>query len=468
MPKFYYFRRAVAGLLIFSFLIGARPAKAATLTFISDTLSTSRPSVLANHTIKFTTTTTIPAVGKIIITPAAGSFSIPVALDYTDIDLLVNGSNRALASSPGMGAGSAIGVSVVSGTSGSLTFTLNNTDSIAGGNAIVIKIGTVASYGAIGDQRLTNPVSAGSVRLHLKTQNSSEATLDEADVMVAIVSSVSVSASRAAAAPAPAPAPAPSPTPSGGGGGGGGGVVPPPITGVTLSGRAYPLSTVTVLKDSQIALTTIAGPDANFKVAVTGLSAGQYIFAVFGEDGSGRRSALFTFPILLTAGAATTISGIFISPTIAVDKSEIKRGDSLAIFGQSVSRGVITIAVNSDQEIFVKTRADENGAYLYNFDTTPLNIGQHSTKSKAALDGAISPFSNLVSFAVGAKTILIRPPKKCPPKGDLNNDCRVNLIDFSIMAYWYKRPRPPRIVDLNNSGKVNLVDFSILAYYWTG
>ncbi len=51
---------------------------------------------------------------------------------------------------------------------------------------------------------------------------------------------------------------------------------------------------------------------------------------------------------------------------------------------------------------------------------------------------------------------------------DLNNDKRVNLIDFSITAYWYKRPSPPATVDLNNDGKVNLVDFSIMAYYWTG
>src|SRR3989338_7094263 len=45
------------------------------------------------------------------------------------------------------------------------------------------------------------------------------------------------------------PAPAPTPTPSsGGGGGGGGGGYIAPATGVTFSGRAYPKSTITVLK----------------------------------------------------------------------------------------------------------------------------------------------------------------------------------------------------------------------------
>jgi hypothetical protein len=50
----------------------------------------------------------------------------------------------------------------------------------------------------------------------------------------------------------------------------------------------------------------------------------------------------------------------------------------------------------------------------------------------------------------------------------MNNDKQVNLVDFSIAAYWYKRPSPPANIDLNSDGKVDLVDFSIMAYYWTG
>ena len=72
-----------------------------------------------------------------------------------------------------------------------------------------------------------------------------------------------------------------------------------------------------------------------------------------------------------------------------------------------------------------------------------------------------------MSFNIGTKTIFAQP-EKTPAKGDMNNDKRVNLVDFSVVAYWYKRPSPPATVDLNNDGKVDLVDFSILAYYWTG
>lgn len=261
-------------------------------------------------------------------------------------------------------------------------------------------------------------------------------------------------------------------TSGGGGGGGGGGGYMTPVTQVVFSGRAYPKSTVTLLKDAQIAATTIADSNANFQISISQLSGGNYIFSLYSEDNTGNRSSLLTFPVSVTAGAITNIGGIFIAPTIAVDKSEVKRGDNLAIFGQSAPNSEITISVNSDEEFFNKTNSDTNGAYLYNFDTAALEMGQHFTKSKAALNGEISSFSKAISFAVGAKNVLAQPSEKFL-KVDLNNDGRVNLIDFSIAAYWYKRPISAEFAVkekewLNGDGKVDLVDFSIMAYYWTG
>ena len=102
-----------------------------------------------------------------------------------------------------------------------------------------------------------------------------------------------------------------------------------------------------------------------------------------------------------------------------------------------------------------------------------LETGQHFTKSKAALNGEISSFSKAIGFAVGTKNVLAKPSTKAPTKGDLNADGRVNLVDFSIAAYWYKRPisaefKLKESERLNGDGKVNLVDFSIMAFYWTG
>lgn len=259
-------------------------------------------------------------------------------------------------------------------------------------------------------------------------------------------------------------------TPSGGGGGGGGGaVIAPSGASVVFSGRAYPLSTVTLLKDAQIAVSTIAGPNSNFQISLSGLSAGSYIFSLYGQDKNGLRSTLFTFAVILTAGATTNVSGIFIAPTIAVDKSEVKKGDDISIFGQTAPQSDVTIIVNSDEEYFAKTKSDKDGLYLYNFDTSPLDFGNHSTKSKAASGGFASSFSSIISFKISTKNVLApKITEERVLKGDINNEGRVNLIDFSIVAYWYKRPLPPAKVDLNSDGKIDLADFSILAYYWTG
>jgi hypothetical protein len=272
--------------------------------------------------------------------------------------------------------------------------------------------------------------------------------------------------------------------PSGGGGGsgsgGGGGIITPPATStipvsetnVEFSGRAYPMSKVSILKDGQLVLKTIAGPDSNFFAKLSGLSAGNYNFSVYGEDKNGIRGSSFTFPIYITAGVTTRIGGIFLAPTISVDKSEVLRGDNIAIFGQSAPNAQITINVNSDANIFVQQKSDKNGVYLLNFDSAILELGAHSAKSKQALGGEISQFGNTVGFKVGTKNIKLEAGK-CPARGDLNADCRVNLVDFSIAAYWYKRPLSVAFKKiekerLNGDGKIDLTDFSIMAYYWSG
>ena len=257
-------------------------------------------------------------------------------------------------------------------------------------------------------------------------------------------------------------------TPPPGGGGGGGGA----NTGVNFSGRAYPLSKVSILKDGQLALSTIAGPDSNFTANLSNLASGDYTFSVYGEDKNGLRSSPFTFQIFITSGVTTNIGGIFIAPTIAVDKTEVKKGDNITIFGQSAPTSQIVISVNSAQEFFSDTSSDVNGVYLKNFDTSVLDVGAHSTKSKAEKNGEISSYGDLALFTVGTKNVLANTTNKLT-KCDLNGDGRCNLIDFSIAAYWYKRPLSAEMIVkekkyLGGYGIIDLRDFSIMAFYWTG
>ncbi len=260
------------------------------------------------------------------------------------------------------------------------------------------------------------------------------------------------------------------PTP--GGGGGGGGSLRNRAT-VVLVGKAYPQSQVVVLKDGQIVAKTVASPLANFQVALTGLAAGEYTFLVYGEDKQGLRSPLLSFPVMVSKGTLTKIEDIFIAPTIALDKREVRRGEVISIFGQSVPQSLVTLEVNSATPFFARTLADKNGVYLYNFDTAVLEYGSHSTQSKSATNTEISAPSSRAPFLVGTRTVFAEETTSCVKKADLNADCKVNLVDFSIAAFWYLRPLTPAFVvreknQLSGDGVVNLVDFSIMAFHWTG
>lgn len=221
------------------------------------------------------------------------------------------------------------------------------------------------------------------------------------------------------------------------GGGGGGGNQNNNVnlisTAVVLKGRAYPLSSVTLLKDSQVVGVTKAGQDANFTFSLSGLSTGDYMFSVYSQDKNQSRSNLLTFPIKITQGVTTEITGVFLSPTLSTDKQQVRKGDKIVLFGQAVPSSEIVITVRSE-EINLKTKADKSGVYLYSLDTSDMDIGSHLARSRATNDGFISPNSRGVGFVVGNKNIL-NVVKQQILKGDLNKDGKVNLIDFSIAAY---------------------------------
>jgi hypothetical protein len=259
--------------------------------------------------------------------------------------------------------------------------------------------------------------------------------------------------------------------PSSGGGGGGGSSTRG--SQIVLTGRAYPRSEVTVLKDAQVVATTIADENAQFQVLIKGLSAGTYIFSLYSEDKSGVRSSLFTFPISVTRNILTKIDSIFVAPTLTGDKVEVKKGEPIILFGQSFPSSEITLEVNSEEQFFVKTKAGTDGVYLHSFDSSVLEIGQHNAKARSSAEQVISSQSSPYEFAVGTKNVYGEENITCSKKADFNADCRVNLVDFSIAAFWYLRTLTPAFIlresaHLNGDGKVNLKDFSIMAFYWTG
>jgi hypothetical protein len=65
------------------------------------------------------------------------------------------------------------------------------------------------------------------------------------------------------------------------------------------------------------------------------------------------------------------------------------------------------------------------------------------------------------------------PPTPCDSpiveRVDLSGDCRVDMVDLSILMYYYRRSGPDIAeYDFNENGRVDLFDVSVMMYYWTG
>lgn len=263
-----------------------------------------------------------------------------------------------------------------------------------------------------------------------------------------------------------------------GGGAGGVAYVPSVPTKVILKGLAYPGSSVTILKDGRVVTTVQADPLANFNVEITDITAGIYTFGVWSEDKKGVRSRIFSFTTSVTDGMITTVSGIFLPPTINLDKEAVTRGENIGILGQTAPESNVSIFVYSEEgPVVKKTKADTAGSYFYNLDTTPIEEGAHAAKAKSStVDGLISDFSEVLSFQVLYPS-LEEVPEKVPERVsipvNINRDFDekgnniVNLIDVSILLFNWGIPKNSW-ADINKDGQVDLIDFSILLYHWTG
>ncbi|MBU2577444.1 hypothetical protein KKA69_01275 [Patescibacteria group bacterium] len=243
---------------------------------------------------------------------------------------------------------------------------------------------------------------------------------------------------------------------------GGGVPAPPPApTRVIFEGRAYPEAFLTLLKDGKVAATFFAESSGLFKKELTGIPEGTYTFGIWAEDTEGRKSVTQSFTIGLIRGTTTTISGVFIPPTIYLAPTQVERGGKVDISGQSFPGSQIKIFVSSS-EIVKDTKASPKGKWAYKLDTSPIEEGEHKAKAKALwADGEQTQFSQTLSFLV------LKPGALAYKGADLNFDGKVNIIDFSILLYFWGQRKPVNIcADINQDGIVNIVDFSIMMYWW--
>ena len=182
--------------IVFIFTAFSGKALSAPLVDKSDTMSrlgnSSGGDVLSDHEIQFTTPTGVASGSAVVVTFPSdfdGSSDPDGALDYTDVDFLVDGSpdgtcdgdpQTLVASGPGATEWSA----VFSGTENRiLTLTSGGASAIVGaGSEACIQIGEIATGGTANSQYI-NPTTSGSFNISLSVGDGA----DTGDIAVRII-----------------------------------------------------------------------------------------------------------------------------------------------------------------------------------------------------------------------------------------------------------------------------------------
>ncbi|MBI4133104.1 hypothetical protein HY478_00670 [Candidatus Uhrbacteria bacterium] len=201
---------AFGGSLIMLYM-AVLPAKASIVTGLTDAMSSQVASSESNHTISFTTRTGA-AEGQTMVISFASSFDTSM-IGYDDVDLAVGVVDRTIA-------GDCLGAEQMSVAIAAdvmtLTICAGDGGAIAASTVVTIEIGTNATFGVAGNNRIVNPGAAGTYSIVLHGTFGDRGALA---IGIATPGSVSVAGTVVGAAPP-------------GGGGGippGGGGVPPVI-----------------------------------------------------------------------------------------------------------------------------------------------------------------------------------------------------------------------------------------------
>jgi hypothetical protein len=196
-------------------------------------------------------------------------------------------------------------------------------------------------------------------------------------------------------------------------------------------------------------------------------SPGTATLGIWAVDSAGTRSITFNNTFDVTQGAVTNLNDIILPPTIKLSSTNVSSGATITISGQAVPNSTISIYSDRNTTTPVATaQAGSNGTWSTQY-TNRLSNAEHTLRARSVSGTPPltiqSSFSNTVQLFVGVNGTASTP-------SDLNRDGSVNLIDFSILIFWWNTAGgdsdPP--ADINANGRVSLEDFSILLFNWSG
>ncbi len=257
---------------------------------------------------------------------------------------------------------------------------------------------------------------------------------------------------------------------------GGGSAIRP--SAVVFSGFAYPGASLVFLKDNSVIGTDVANTEGLFKKNIV-INSGLTTLSLYARDWQGLVSPTVNISIYIPPSAQVDITSIMLGPTITAPAS-VALGSIVTITGSGLPESTIRLFnLEGTSAGPATTVVDASGRWKIAFQTKGLSVGEYGFKANAqatAAQGSLTAFSSALRFRLlgqeQIKDLEDELPAQCIGS-DFNADGAINIVDFSIMLFYWNSPLPESIttnkcVDLVPDGVVNLRDFSVLMHDWTG
>jgi hypothetical protein len=240
--------------------------------------------------------------------------------------------------------------------------------------------------------------------------------------------------------------------------------IPRELASLVISGYTSPLNYLIFSEDQVVIGTDVANPVGSFSKYFSGLQPTTHTISFYGIDQQDRITSPIPITIYTPAYVQTLISNQLLSPTLEIDNSQYTTGNPVIASGSAMPGGEITLFTDSPLRSY-STIASSSGNWTLTInDTNDYVPGDYRiyalVQNEYGLQSLFSPsiifrmLSNLPSgIACGDIS-----------RGDINCDGMVDLIDFSIMMYYWATSSAE--ADINLDATVNLIDFSIMMYYW--
>lgn len=241
------------------------------------------------------------------------------------------------------------------------------------------------------------------------------------------------------------------------------------VATVIISGFAYPGTDVTIKQNGEIISTAPADSAGTFSTTIENIEPGIYTYAIRGEDSEGRQGPASNVTVSVSAGVTTAISGVYLGPTFDVTDRQITLDEVTILQGITAVDSDVTLYVTAanDRQTTYNKQANQQGIYLKSILGSSLGEGRYTAHSRAvATDGTISDTSKTVTLRVSPT----EDTSECADSldSDINCDQAVDLVDFSILLFWWNRTNPDNArADINGDRFVDIIDFSIMLFYWT-